>query len=62
MLRERPGGKIRLAAGVQGQVNTPGVVDLPLTGLEKAPSANLGGVKSEQHGIDSKMLQIGKLR
>jgi hypothetical protein len=62
MLRERPGGKTRLAAGVQGQVNTPGVVDLPPTGLEKAPSVNVGGAKSEQHGIDSKMLRIVKLR
>ena len=56
MLRERPGGKARLAARVQGQVNTPGIVDLPLMGLEKAPSINVGGAKSEQHGIDNKML------
>jgi hypothetical protein len=56
MLRERLGGKASLAAGVQGQVNTPGIVDLAPTGLEKAPSVNVGGVKSEQHGIDNKML------
>jgi hypothetical protein len=63
MLRERPGGKARLAAGVQGQVNTPGVVDLPRTGLEKALFVNAaGGVKSEQQGIGNKMLRIVKSR
>jgi hypothetical protein len=57
MLQERPGGKARLAAGVQGWVNTPGVVDLPPMGLEKASSINVGGAKSEQHGVDNKMLR-----
>jgi hypothetical protein len=56
MLRGRPGGNTRLAAGAQGQVNIPGVMDLPLMGLEKALSVIEGGAKSKQHGINNKML------
>jgi len=62
MLRERPGGNARLAAGAQGQANTSGVVYLPLMGSERALPNYKGGVKSEQHGIDNKMLRIRKLR
>jgi hypothetical protein len=49
MLWERSGGNIRLAAGVQGQSNIPGVMALPLRAI--TPCLLRGdGVRSEQHG------------
>jgi hypothetical protein len=50
MLREGPGGKIRLAAGVQGQSNIPGVMALPPGAIILRLLSGDGG-RSEQHGI-----------
>ena len=56
MLREGPGGNIRLAAGIQGQSNIPGVMALP-------PGATIfrlleeDGGRSEQRGIVERLKQ-----
>jgi hypothetical protein len=52
MLREEPGGKTRLAAGARGRGNIPGVMAPPPWGVENIPLTEVGGIKSEQHGID----------
>jgi hypothetical protein len=50
MLREGPGGNIRLAAGVQGQSNIPGVM-APPPGATILRLPRGDGDRSEQHGI-----------
>jgi hypothetical protein len=52
MLREEPRGKTRLAAGAQERGNIPGVMALHPMGVEIVLPTNVGGIKSEQHGID----------
>jgi hypothetical protein len=52
MLREGPGGKIRLAAGARERGNILGVmVPLP-PGVEIILPVDDGGIKSEQQGTD----------
>ena len=61
MLREGPGGNIRLAAGVQGQSNIPGVMALPL-GVIRLRLRQGDGGRSEQHGIDEMLKLLIKSR
>jgi hypothetical protein len=61
MLQEGPGGKIRLAAGVIGQSNIPGVMALPL-GAIILRLQNKDGGRSELHGIAEMLKQRTRLR
>ena len=61
MLREGPGGKIRLAAGVLGQSSIPGVMALPPGAtIPRLPEED--GGRSEQHGIVERPIQRINLR